>query len=226
MPEHGWVRNWRKMEDWEWYTTPNMAHLFQHLIRKANHEDKNWRGLLVKRGQVVTSLESLRIQTGISTRSLRTCLDRMNKTGEITEKTTNRFRVITLCNYDTYQNNRQSSDKPEGNQATSERQTTDKQPTTNNNYKNYNNYKKCEGFSENQCIDTGWAIGIPEEQCKNFFNHYNAQGWVFGNGQPVTNIRSAMVKWKNNQYRFDKTNKETFEEKLAKAGKKAQDGKL
>lgn len=139
MKSHGWVINWRKIEDWEWYTTPHMAHLFQHLIRRANHENRKWQGVNIKRGQLVTSLESLRVQTGISVRSLRTCLVKLLSTGEITQITTSRYRKITICNYKGYQDRLLWSDKPEGKQTTSDRQTTDKRPTTNNNVNNENN---------------------------------------------------------------------------------------
>ena len=126
---HGWVLNWRKIEEWEWYTTPHMAHLFQHLIRRANHEPRKWQGINIDRGQVITSLASLKAQTGISTRTLRTCLERLKSTGEIANESTNQYRLITICNYSSYQDKQiatdKQSDKPPDKQPTSNRQATD-----------------------------------------------------------------------------------------------------
>lgn len=88
-----------------------MAHLFQHLFRETNSVDGRWQGIEVKRGQIVTSRESLSLETGISVRSVRTCLERLKSTGELTIKTTNKYSIITLCNYDSYQKNFHKNDQ-------------------------------------------------------------------------------------------------------------------
>jgi len=98
-----WVKNYREIEDWEWYKTENMAHIWQHIIRKANHEDKFWQGKLVKRGQFITGRVELSRQTGISEQQIRTCLNRLKSTNEITIEATNKFTIITICKYDEYQ---------------------------------------------------------------------------------------------------------------------------
>ena len=51
--DRGWVKSFRKIKDWEWYKKPLTAHLFQHLVREANHKDKMWQGIEIKRGQLV-----------------------------------------------------------------------------------------------------------------------------------------------------------------------------
>lgn len=126
MDDNGWIKIYRILADWEWYTDSHMVHLYIHLLISANSRDKRWRGIEVKRGQLVTSLDKLHAQTGISVRSLRTCLERLESTGEIEQKTTNAYRLITICKYGIYQAREEENDK----QPTSERQTSDKQPTS------------------------------------------------------------------------------------------------
>lgn len=99
----GWVKLHRKFQNWEWYKKSEMVHLFLHLLLSANHKDNTWQGTEVKRGQLVTGRQALVRETGISERTIRTCLDRLTKTGELTSKTTNRFTIVTICNYDEYQ---------------------------------------------------------------------------------------------------------------------------
>jgi len=135
----GWVKNYRSIEDWEWYKTENMAHLFQHLIRKANHEDRKWQGIDVKRGQVITGRSALAEQTGISEQSIRTCLNRLKSTSEITIQVTNKYSIITICNYDSYQTydgeiNQQINQQP-NQQLTSNQPAINQQSTTNKNIK-------------------------------------------------------------------------------------------
>src|SRR3990167_8959241 len=117
-----------------------MAHLFQHLIRRANHKPKKWQGIVVEQGQLVTSQTSLKVQTGISRQSLRTCLDRLKSTGEITIQTTNIYSLISICNYKTYQDyddkSNQLTNQPTNQRLTSEQPATNQQLTTNNNNNN------------------------------------------------------------------------------------------
>ena len=107
----------------------------------ANHEQQNWLGVPVKRGQVVTGLRSLNEATGLSTQTLRTCLSRLEKAGNLTSRSTNRFRILTLCNYDTYQISDGEANKPANNPLTSQQQASNKPATANKNVKNDKNEK-------------------------------------------------------------------------------------
>ena len=127
-----WIKLHTKFLEWGWADEPNMVSLFVHLLLMANYKDKEWHGITIHRGQLVTSYDKLSASTGLSIRSLRTCLAKLEKTGEIVRKATKQFATITICKYDSYQDFNQTSDK----QPTNERQTTDKQPTTTTEYKN------------------------------------------------------------------------------------------
>lgn len=63
-----------------------------------------------------------------------------------------------------------------------------------------------------ECIDVGITIGIPPKESEVFFHHYNKKGWVNGNKTPLTDLRSAMVSWRNKNYQFKQT--ESIDEKL------------
>jgi len=59
-------------------------------------------------------------------------------------------------------------------------------------------------YTLQQVLDAAPLVGVDEEKATNFYHHYNGQGWLFGNGQPITNLNSALNKWKNNGYRFER----------------------
>ena len=99
----GWVKTFRKMTEWEWYNHSEMVHLFIHLILKASPVEKLWQGITIHRGQVVTGRQKLSAETGISERTIRTCLSRLAKSGEIEIKTTNKYSIITVCKFEDYQ---------------------------------------------------------------------------------------------------------------------------
>lgn len=91
------------MLEWEWHDIPEMVSLFVHLLMLAQHEDYKYHGKVIKRGQLVTSIRKLAKLTGISFQSVRTCLGRLELTHEITQSSTHRNTLITICNYDVYQ---------------------------------------------------------------------------------------------------------------------------
>lgn len=130
-----WIKLHRKLRDWEWYHDSKMVHLFVHILLSANHKDGKWKGIDVKTGQFITGLLSLNDSTGISIQSLRTCLKRMEDSNEILVKSTNKYSMITVCNYNKYNPEKKATNK----QSTNEQQTTNNQSTTN---KNVNNEKK------------------------------------------------------------------------------------
>lgn len=121
----GFIKIWRKFLKWEWYADSDMKAVFLHLVLTANYKDTKWRGLKIKRGQVVTGRKKLSKDLKISEQTIRTCLSRLKSTNEITIKSTNRFSIITICNYKTFQVLQQlgqPTDQP------AERPTTSKQP--------------------------------------------------------------------------------------------------
>jgi hypothetical protein len=107
----GWIKLHRKFCKWEWYDKSEMVHLFIHLLLNANHEDKKWRGVIIKRGELATGLSSLKAKTHISIRTLRTCINRLKSTGELTRKVTNKYSILTICNYESYQCQENETDK-------------------------------------------------------------------------------------------------------------------
>jgi hypothetical protein len=134
--ENTYIKLYRGLMDWEWYSDSKMVHLFIHLLLKANHSNGCWQGNNILRGQLITGLKSLEKETNISQQSLRTCLNKLIKTKEITIKATNKFSVITILKYDSYQSFELSTNKQTNKQTTNKQQTTNIQSTTNNNVNN------------------------------------------------------------------------------------------
>jgi len=164
----GWIKTYRQLVDWEWYQDSQMVHLLLHIILKANHTDLKWRGITIKRGQLLTSRKKLSVETGISEQSIRTCLDRLQSTNEITVKSTNLNTVITINKYDIYQANETEINQPI-NQPNNQRptsQTTNDQPTTNQpTNKNYKNDKK----DKNNIVGVKKTPATLHTVCKNLF---------------------------------------------------------
>lgn len=94
----GFIKLYRKIIDWEWYTDVNTKALFIHLLLMANHTDQRWRGQVIKRGSLVTSYGSLSVQTGLTVKQVRNSLKKLEKTGDVASKSTNRNTLIMVLN--------------------------------------------------------------------------------------------------------------------------------
>lgn len=154
--EESYAKIFRGIFNWEWYSDSKMVHLFLHLILKANHTDGTWKGIEIKRGQFIAGINKLNSETGISIQSLRTCMDKLKLTGEITIKSTNKYSIITICKYESYQDSKVKGNnqinKLTNNQstikATNKQQTTNKQLTTSKKENNNKNEKNDEEGKE------------------------------------------------------------------------------
>ena len=100
----------------------------------ANHKDGDWQGQTIKRGQLITGRKVLSVELKMSERSIRTAFEHLIKTEELTIKTTNRFTLVTLVNYDSYQS--------DVTRTTNQLPSIDQLLTTNKNVKNVKNIRK------------------------------------------------------------------------------------
>lgn len=136
--DDGWVKLYRKFLNWGWFKKSEMVQLFVYILLKANTMDREFEGMVVKRGQFVTSRKSIHEDTGLSEQTIRTCLKRLVNGNEISVKSTKAFTVITVSKYETY-----NVAKKENNQ-----QPTNSQPTNNQQLTISKEYKKEEDIIE------------------------------------------------------------------------------
>lgn len=101
--EKGWVNLSRSISEKSWYSVSNDCAVFLHLFIDANFETRFFRGVEIKRGQLIRSLENLARETGLTKNQIRTSIKHLILAQEITQKTTHAGSLITLVNYDNYQ---------------------------------------------------------------------------------------------------------------------------
>lgn len=141
--QQGWIKLHRSIVDWGWYSEPKTFQLFLHCLLRANHKERDWQGITVKRGQFVTSIKHLSNETGLTNQNVRTILKRLKSTKELTIETTSKYSIVTVCKYDSYQVLEGEANTPTNKQITINQQTSNNQLTTNkndNNIKNDNKY--------------------------------------------------------------------------------------
>lgn len=139
---NGFVVLHRSLLSWGWHDDPATGWLFVNLILMANHAPAEWKGIKIDRGQLITGRKALAEQTGLSEQSIRTALNHLKSTGEITIESTNKFSLITLVNYRKFQDYPEESTSESTTKPTNDQPATNQQLTTNNkNNKNNNDNK-------------------------------------------------------------------------------------
>ena len=164
----GWVSLHRRFLEWEWYDDINVMKLFIHCLLRANHKENKWRGVLIPKGSFLTGRKQLAIETKLSEQQIRTALNKLKSTNEITIKSTNLYSLISINNWNTYQINNHQDTK----RATKEQPTDNQRITTNNNDNNDNNNilsKKQFEFKEEIKTFTQYN----NELLKEFYNYWS-----------------------------------------------------
>ena len=145
----GFVKIHRKLVRWGWYQDNVVKGVFLHLLLTANFKDTPWMGRIIKKGQVVTSYKHLSDDLGFGVRQVRTAIDKLKSTGEVTCEPTNRYTVITVVNWEDYQVYEPRETSKAAHRTANNRQTSDKQLT--NKRQQRKNDKEIKEIKESAC---------------------------------------------------------------------------
>ena len=137
MTENGYIKLHRSILGWEWWQDEHTRSVFLWLLLNANWEDSRFRGYEVPKGSLVVGRKKLAKELKISEQSIRTSLEHLKSTNEITIKSTNKFSIVSITNWEKYQGIENESTNKSTNKP------TNNQPTTNHikEYKEYKEYK-------------------------------------------------------------------------------------
>jgi hypothetical protein len=200
----GWIKLHRQIIEWEWFSDTNTFRVFLQLLLKANHKEKKYRGMVLKVGTIITSREILAFETRLSIQQVRTALDKLKSTNEITIKTSSQGTIIEVVNYAKYQ--------LVTNEVTIKEPTSNQQVTTNKNEKKEKNekevildswieYRKSAKKTLTQQSIKSILVKMENytnEQCKFVINKSIEQGWqglFWDNIQTIQEVNEPK-KWK------------------------------
>lgn len=104
MSDEGFIKLYRKMLNWQWADDCTIFYFFIKLLFKANYKDMDWHGIIIKRGQMITSIANLCDYMNLSKTAVRRCLNSLIQSGELLEEVKpNKYHIITITNYEKYQ---------------------------------------------------------------------------------------------------------------------------
>ena len=193
----GFILLHRKIiKEWEWYSNINDTRVFIHCLLSANWKDGWYENTLIPRGSFVTGRKKLSKEVGLSEQQVRTSLEHLKSTNNLTIDTSHNFTIITIQNYDKYQDN-QPSYQPIDNQLITNNQPIDNHYINNNNKgnKEKNNIKEKYGQFENVLLTND-----EYQKLKERFPDYeekieNLSGYIASKGNKYKSHYATILNW-------------------------------
>ena len=183
--QHGWIKLHRQILEWEWYSDNNCFRLFLHLLLKANHKEKRFKGIELKVGSIVTSRDLLARETGLSSQQIRTALNKLISTNEITSKTSSQGTILQIVSYEKYQ--------VVTNEITNEQPTSNQQVTTNKNINKENKEIYIPEFSEFLQFAIEQVTNINKDEVKLKYESWKVNEWKDGNNKQIKNWKTKLL---------------------------------
>ncbi|MCM1276021.1 MAG: hypothetical protein NC299_11780 [Lachnospiraceae bacterium] len=113
------------LDEWAWYNDNTALLLYVRLRYEAKYKPCDVGDVHLERGQLMTSIREIAETNGVSIRHTRTALERLEKTHKIAIKSTSKYSIITLIDYDCDSESDTQSDTLTTHQRHTERHTND-----------------------------------------------------------------------------------------------------
>ena len=202
---NGWILIHRSIISWEWWDDIPTRNLFFYCLLSANHKDEIWHGIKIPRGSFATSYDALSKGTGFSVKQMRRAVLNLKNTGELGTQRAGNWAILTISNYDKYQDVTDIQGQTLGSKKADFGQTLGSKRATNKEDKeikeieediNNNKYNPLlfpPSFDDvaafcrmrNNYVD-------PEE----FLSYYTKNNWTYSNGKKsISDWHKAIYTW-------------------------------
>lgn len=200
----GFIMLHRELIDWEWYTDVNTCKLFVHSLLKVNYSQKRWQGIVINKGEFITSLDKLAVETGLTVSKVRTALSKLESTNYLILETTSAYTKISIPKLNDFvveavhsQNDTPNDTQNSISLSNSSQPISKPLATTNTNNKLIKNRKKI--FRDKVFTLTNFNV----ETLESFFNYWSetnsAKTKMRFEEQRFFEIEKRLDKWMNNE---------------------------
>lgn len=197
----GWIKLHRDIRKHWIFQRSDYLLYWVDLLMMANHKAKSWlfndKLILIKRGEVATSLVNLSKRWNCSRNKIRHFLDLLENDAMIVQKKDRVYTLVSICNYETYQDREKTKGQRRDNVRTTEGQRRD----TTKECKELKEYiyapKKFEKIEKS--LDELQAQ-FKNRNVKSEFQHF--KDYCEANGKKYKNHLAAFRNWlRNENYR-------------------------
>lgn len=188
--DNTYIKLFRKMLTWEWYTDTNTFRVFMHILLRANYEPSRYKGHEIGAGECVFGRKKWAKELGLSERQVRTALEHLKSTNEVTTRATNRFTIIHVEKWEFWQIEEGKATKRKTNSESNKRPTSDQQPTTSKESKNIRNTTPT--IEEVRKYVAENHLNVDADY---FYKYYETAEWKDNKGKPVRNWKLKALNW-------------------------------
>ena len=128
--DNTYIKLFRKMLTWGWYSDTNTFRVFMHILLKANYKPSEYKGEKIAAGECVFGRKKWAKELGLSEQQIRTAISHLQSTNEITIRATNKFSVIHVEKWEFWQMEEGKSTNESTNNSTRNQPTSNQQVTT------------------------------------------------------------------------------------------------
>jgi len=203
----GYVKLWRKSLDGNWLKNHKTWAFWSWCLLKASHKKHKqivgFQEIELNPGEFIFGRKAAANELGLSQQSTRTILKFLKKSKNLTIKSTNKFSIISITNWGSYQSDEDQTNHQTNKRLTSNQPATNQQLTTNKNGKNDKkgkNKEKKEIKKERFIPPTNQDISnYCQEQNLKFdidglMDHYQSNGWMVGKNK-MKDWKAAVRNW-------------------------------
>ena len=201
MASNGYIKLHRKLLDWGWYKDPNTKAVFLHLLLTANFTESEYMGVKIYPGQTVIGRKALAETLGMSERNVRTALNYLKSTNEVTIKVTNKFSVVTIVGWEKYQvdelkptnkpTNKMTNNRPASDHTIRKKESKNRESTHAPSYEDVKEYVSQMGYQMDPAA---------------FYDYYEETGWTKKNGQHIKDWKASVRTWERREKQFKSNN--------------------
>ena len=155
-----YVKLFYKIRNWRWFHDAPTRDMFIWLLLHANRTDEYWKGILVHRGERVTSYEHMSEELGFSIKQLRRAEKNLKETGEVAVRIYPHCQVISILAFDKYQDEGRQKGRQRAGKGQAEGNNNENKENKEN--KESNKSPADAGTPSAEDIPYGPPIGSPE----------------------------------------------------------------
>lgn len=191
MNDKGWIKKHRSVFDWGWFSDDAVYRFFDCCIMDANIEDGEFLGNKIPRGSFATSYNRMSTRYKMSKMKVKRCINCLKKTGEIRVRSTSKFTLITIVNYEYYQSTvLMASTQPSTHLSTQ----SSTQPSINQRKEEIKNTSVFVSPSLDDVKSYAQEKDVSSDMAIEFYDFYESNGWHVGNNK-MQNWKAAFNGW-------------------------------
>ena len=203
--QNGYFKLYRNILNHRYFQDAEKLRFWIWCLLKASHKTHKViignETVILEPGQFITGRKSASVELKISEMTFRSLLKFFSeKDKKLTNKTTNKYTVITVTEYNTYNFVENESNQQSNQQLTNKQPTTNQQLTTYNNDKNVNN-------DNNRVVQRKFIPPTIDDITKYikdnnytvdpniFLKYFTESNWIDSNGKKVKNWKQKIITW-------------------------------